>query len=379
MGSQKANIVEQITSGFIKIDSIAEFEELLTDFPKDPALHKAYAELLLENDSPAKAALAYGKAAAFYLKSQKLLLAVDAKLLQWRIHPPVYDDAQLFLTALNDNSLPDTPLLVFFKKLSKPELLAVIKCIESVQLPAGQLIYKIDDVQQDLYFIVSGQVKKLRYQPVKTDEETVFKQSIDFLSADDTFGRLSPIEKDNLSQSFVEITEPTELLKISKQKLLPICKKYPNIESGLQALSHFRTEFRKTKLLEKNRKGQRHDIMRKMSLEIFPHASANFPIILDAYSKDISIGGTCVVLDANDLSVAKSVASFSKTIKDSMVKISLPSEGMELKVSGKIAWTRETLFKGEKTLAVGIQFQDLSPKLRGMLFVFADDSKNKID
>jgi hypothetical protein len=47
---------------------------------------------------------------------------------------------------------------------------------------------------------------------------------------------------------------------------------------------------------------------------------------------------------------------------------------MELKVSGKIAWTQETVFKGEKTLAVGIQFQDLSPKLRGMLFVFADDS-----
>jgi hypothetical protein len=45
----------------------------------------------------------------------------------------------------------------------------------------------------------------------------------------------------------------------------------------------------------------------------------------------------------------------------------------------KIAWTQETIFKGEKTLAVGIQFQDLSPKLRGMLFVFADDSRNKLD
>ena len=116
-----------------------------------------------------------------------------------------------------------------------------------------------------------------------------------------------------------------------------------------------------------------------MSLEIFPHAAANLPIILEAYSKDISIGGICVVLDANDLSVAKSVSSFSKTIKDSIVKISFPSEGMELKVSGKIAWTQETIFRGEKTLAVGIKFQNLSPKLRGMLFVFADNSKDKLD
>ena len=167
------------------------------------------------------------------------------------------------------------------------------------------------------------------------------------------------------------------MVKIPKQMLLPICKKYTNIESGLQAVNVFRSEFRKAKLLKKNRKSQRHDIMRKMSLEIFPHAAANLPIILEAYSKDISIGGTCVVLDANDLSVAKSVASFSKTIKDSIVKISFPSEGMELKVSGKIAWTQEIIFKGERTLAVGIQFQDLSPKLRGMLFVFADGAKDQ--
>jgi hypothetical protein len=106
---------------------------------------------------------------------------------------------------------------------------------------------------------------------------------------------------------------------------------------------------------------------------------ANYPIILDAYSKDISIGGTCVFLDAKDLSVAKSVASFSKTIKEAKVKISLPSAGLELKVSGKIAWTKETIFRGEMTLAVGIQFQDLSPKLKGMLFVFADDSRNERD
>jgi len=111
-----------------------------------------------------------------------------------------------------------------------------------------------------------------------------------------------------------------------------------------------------------------------MSLEIYPHSSANFPIILEAYSKDISVDGTSVVLDASDLSIAKSVSSFSKTIKNSMVKIGFSSEGLELKVSGKIAWTRETIDRGKKTLAIGIQFQDLSPKLRGMLFVFAESS-----
>ena len=38
---------------------------------------------------------------------------------------------------------------------------------------------------------------------------------------------------------------------------------------------------------------------------------------------------------------------------------------------------QEIISKGEKTLAIGIQFQDLSPKLGGTLFVFADGAKDK--
>ena len=377
MDNQKTNIVEQINGDFISIDSAEEFAELLEDLPEDPSLHKAYADFLVKKKSSDKAALSYGRAAALYLKSGKLPPAVLTKLLQWRIKSPVYQDAQLFLTALNDNSLPDTPLKVFFENLSKPEVLAIMKCLQNIHFPAGHLIYKIDDIQEDLYFIVSWSIKDIRFEPVEKGEEKIFKQTVENLSDDDTFGEIYPIKQEKICQSYIETTEPTELLKIPKQMLLPICKKYPNVESGLQAVSVFRSEFRKAKLLKKNRKSQRHEIMKKMSLEIFPHAATNFPIIIEAYSKDISIGGTCVVLDANDLSVAKSVSSFSKTIKDSIVKISFPSEGMELKVSGKIAWTQEIIFKGEKTLAVGIQFQDLSPKLRGMLFVFADGTKDQ--
>jgi hypothetical protein len=112
-----------------------------------------------------------------------------------------------------------------------------------------------------------------------------------------------------------------------------------------------------------------------MSLEIYPQSSVNYPIILEGYSKDISIGGTCVVLDAKDVNISASVASFNKTIKNSEIKLSFPSEGLELKISGKIAWTQEVLFQGDRTLALGIQFRDLSPKLRGMLFVFAESSR----
>ena len=369
-------MAEQISGNSIKINSMQEFNELIEDFPDDPAIHKAHADFLIKKKSSDKTALSYSKAAALYLKSGKLLPAVLTKLLQWRIKSPVLQDAQLFLPTLTDSSLPDTPLKIFFEKLSKPEMLAVMKCVENIQFPAGQLISKVDDVEQDLYLIVSGRIKETRFEPEKNGDNTVFIQCIENLSDDDTFGELYPIKEENICQSYIETIEPVEFLKISRSMLLQIFEKYPNIESGLQAISAFRSEFRKMKLLKKNRKSQRHEIMIKMSLEIFPHSSANFPIILEAYSKDISIGGTCVVLDASDLSIAKSVTSFSKTIKNSKVKINFPNEGMELKVTGKIAWTQETIDRGKKTLLVGIQFKNLSPKLRGMLFVFAENSKN---
>ena len=377
MNNQKTNIVEQITGGFINIDSVEEFEKILEDFPEDSALHKAYADLLVKKNFSDAAALSYGKAAALYFKSGKLLPAVVSKLFQWRLKSPSYQEAQLFLSAVRDGSFPSTPLKIFLEKLSNPEMFAVMKCLENIQLPAGQLIQKVDELEEDLYFIVSGSIKRTSYQAEKAKEETVYKRTVVNLSDDETFGELYPIKEKKVCKSYIETIEPVELLKISKQMLLAICEKYPNAESALQAVSVFRSEFSKENLLKKKRGNKRHQLVRKMTLEIFPHSSANFPIIIDAYSKDISIGGTCVVLDSTDVSVAKSVTSFSKTIKESEVKISFPSEGLELKVSGRIAWTREIIFKGQRTLALGIQFQDLSPKLRGMLFVFADSAKDK--
>jgi CRP-like cAMP-binding protein len=377
MDNPQINIAEQITRGFISIDSLEEFEKFIKRSPNDPALQRAYADLLVKKNMADKAALSYGKAAALFLKSGNLLAAVVSKLLQWRIKSPAYQETQLFLSALCEDRFPDTALKIFVGKLSKPEVLAVIKCMKNIHMPAEKLIKRGGDAQDDLYFIVSGNIKETSYKPVKTKEETVFKQSIVNLSAGDWFGNLYPIKEEKQCQSYIETITSAELVKLSKQMLIQVLYKYPNVESGLQAISEFRLESQKEALLKKNRKGQRHALTRKMTLEIFPHSSANFPIILEAYSKDISVGGTCVVLDSKDISVAKSVASFSKTIKDSKVKISFPIEGLELKVSGKIAWTQEVIFNGEKTLALGIQFQDLSPKLSGMLFIFADSSKNK--
>ena len=129
MDNPKTNIAEQITSGFINIDSVEEFREILKDFPEDPALHKAYADLLLKKNCYDLASLSYGRVAALYLKSGNLLPGVVAKLLQWRIKSAHYQDAQLFLSALGETSIPKTPFKVFFERLSKPSKIRLRFCM----------------------------------------------------------------------------------------------------------------------------------------------------------------------------------------------------------------------------------------------------------
>ena len=127
----------------------------------------------------------------------------------------------------------------------------------------------------------------------------------------------------------------------------------------------------KPQSIKNNRREKRFQNYRKIDFEIYPQSAVNYPIVLEGYSGKLFIGGTCVVLDTKDVNISKSITSFNKTIKNSMVKMSFPSEGLELKITGKIAWTQEVLFRGRIALALGIKFQGLSPKLRGMLFVFA--------
>jgi len=109
-----------------------------------------------------------------------------------------------------------------------------------------------------------------------------------------------------------------------------------------------------------------------MSLEIYPKASFNYPIIVEGYSKDISIGGTCVVLDEKNMDVHSSIVSFHKITKDANVKISMSIEALKLKVSGNIIWTQKIPIDGKQTLALGVKFDEMSPKFQGMLFAFAD-------
>jgi hypothetical protein len=59
-------------------------------------------------------------------------------------------------------------------------------------------------------------------------------------------------------------------------------------------------------------------------------------------------------------------------LKNSRIQISMASEAMTISVSGKIVWSKDIEFEGQKSVALGIQYQNMSPKLCGLMVVFAD-------
>ncbi len=369
----KKSITEQIANGSIRINSTKEFERLLKLFPSDSKLIKAYADLLSKENFLDSALKLYRKAAILFIDSGSMIDAVVSKLRQWRVAKPTYQDARLFFTALHEANFSRSPLNIFFDKLSSPEMFAIMRLFDVIELPAGQMVSKAGEKEKDLNFIVQGTFRKTTYKPQKGNDETTFKKSSLMLTENHFFGKIFPFDKENYSQSYIESKTQAELITISKKSLKQICKKYPNVEIAIKGLYEFELMVSEEDQNIRMQKGGRYKLPIRMSLEIYPKTSFNYPIIVEGYSKDIAIGGTCVVLDEKDMDVHSSIASFHKSTKDAKVKISLSIEALKLKVSGNIVWTQKIHAHGKQTLALGIKFDEMSPKFQGMLFAFADN------
>ena len=82
----------------------------------------------------------------------------------------------------------------------------------------------------------------------------------------------------------------------------------------------------------------------------------------------MSLGGVCVFVDPRyrDLPIEDLVNRRTK------LRISLPDESISLSILGRLAWYKEADMDGEDTYAIGIQFNEMPPRLRGLLIVFAN-------
>jgi len=368
--SQKS-IPDLIIDGSIMIDAIDVFGTIIKQFPQHPALLKKYADLLLKHDLLDLAGKSYGEAAQLFIDSGNLLQALVSKKLQWMTKIPGKEEVKQFLASLQRGNFAQTPLRIFFDKLSPKELLAIITGFDRVQLAAKTTVKEVGDAEDELCFIVSGTVKDSIYPSLETKQKVHRKPNI-YLSENQVFGDIYPFSLAQKSASTIETVTQVELVKISKQKMKRLCRKYPNIEIAIIDLFNIRSEDGRPSVSQLVRQAERFELPIKMQLEI-PYKGPEYPpLIIDGYSSDISIGGICVVLNGQSKNISNALATIGGIAKDKQIRISFPGETMELKVRGHIMWNHAIRFNGSKTLALGIKFEEDTPKLRGMLFMFAN-------
>jgi len=204
---------------------------------------------------------------------------------------------------------------------------------------------------------------------VEANSETVYKKSAFHLSENDFFGAVYPFEEKQQSQSYVETITQTELIKIPKINLMKVCVKHPEVEEALMDLFESQSGIEEKEDLPIDRMGDRQEIPIKVHLQIQSQSNNGQLLSLSGYSKDISIGGICVVLNSE----YRSIPAFENCVKDAGVQISLPNEELSLNVKGTVVWSREVNMEEETTVALGMRFQEMSPKARGMLLGFANN------
>ncbi|MBW2434428.1 MAG: cyclic nucleotide-binding domain-containing protein [Deltaproteobacteria bacterium] len=361
------NTIEHIIEGSIVINSIELMLEILAKFPDNPELVRIYADLLLKNRMHDAAAKAYNRAAILFLNSGKMLPAIVAKISQWHIEMPSDQNVKAFLTELDSSRNKKLPIGHFFSKLTIHELKALCSLFENVRLPANQVVKEIGDPEDHLFFIVSGRLRDSIYLTLQNQRKVFRKPTLE-LTENDFFGDIYPFNKEQRSQSYVETIEATELVRVPKEKLMRICRKYPNIELGIIDLLSIRSMSDQEESAETIRKETRHKFFLMLELEIYPEHSPDEAIYLEGASEDISIGGMSIIVDSSKIFAPWNIASLHDRAANAKIYVSVVTHTLLLKISGKIAWRREVVHSGAKALAIGMQFDEMSPKIRGLLF-----------
>ena len=360
------NIADHIINGSIEIRSVEAFKEILKRFPNNSALIKMYAEMLQKKGLPEEAVKTYAKAAKDSLKAKKILESIVFKLLQWRITTPDTLEAQKEIADLKKNMGQDTPIEIIFGELTFQEIIAIFARIEIEHYTAGNEIRKIGDIEEYLYFVVSGTLKDSIFLTIE-NEEKIYRKPTIYLTENDFFGDIFPFENENKCRSYIESMEQVVLIKISKKKLMAICQKYHRIELALMDLFNIRSEIDASDSPAKLRRSQRFQLTLSLKLIVYPRPSSKKTINLNGFTSDISISGMCYILDEESYKLSLNNPTFSQALQNAQVQINLSVESLSLNVKGRVAWKREVSFEGRKTLSLGISFEALSPKLKGML------------
>ena len=374
--STSKGIVDHILKNDIVLHSPEILHKLLKKYPDEPGLIRVHADQLKKNGVLDGAAGLYSKASKLFLVKGKIPAAIALKIMQWRISSPAKAEVKNFLLNLAQVVGDDTPVKSFFCQLNFQESMALFSQLEIIHLPPDHTVKKVGDLEDGLYFVISGTLKDSMYNTID-NREKVYRAPNLYLNANDYFGDIYPFDRDKKSNSYIETKSQVELLKIPKEKLRKICTKYPKIEYGLLNLLKVRSKVPIDDLHEKLRDARRIQLKLDLGVDIILNGSQNTSICMSGFSSDVSIGGMCFMLDEMSLNSSSEILSLEKGIKNAKVQVNFPIEDLKVSIPGTIEWLSTVSHEGRKTIALGVQFDKMSPKLKGLLMMFFNSFQKK--
>jgi hypothetical protein len=241
-----------------------------------------------------------------------------------------------------------------------------------IRFPADQFVVRFGDPGNDIFFVVSGTLEERRHLSARKKGSTP-ETAIKFLSDNDIFGEVFPLESFNFSQSDIKTITSVELVKIKKPVLVEILNKHQGIEKLLKGL--YKGPGRdKDRSWASVRRAVRHEIPIEVKLKIFLDEGNELESF--GFTKDISLGGACIEFHEKHWGVKL------EDLKDSniLIQINLPNVNETLEILGKILWGKKDGESKEEGITVGIQFRDLSVSDRDFLeeYCFGCDGEQNL-
>jgi CRP-like cAMP-binding protein len=365
--------LEHVIDGSIVIDSLEASQSILKDHPDCPELLKIHADLLSAGRQPAAAADHYARAAVRFLSQGRPFQAWVATTLQWALQRPRPDQLLDFHLALGRAPQTEAPVDGFVRGLAPPERMAVFARFQRLRPAAGRILVKVGTPQSRLYLVVSGLLRESSYETV-SQKPRPGREASRTLREADAFGEVYPFNGDNPGRSHVEAVTRSELLVLSKPHLIRVCRRFPNVESGLIRLCGIRAGKREGHLSNAVRRGERYTVSTKLELTVLPAAAGEAPEKMTGFCSDLSVSGVSFIPEANG-SGPKSGALLDGFV-DRPVRVCVTAGDLSLSIAGRIVRKRQVVFNGYRVTALGIRFAEMPPRLRGAFFAFAEGSRN---
>jgi CRP-like cAMP-binding protein len=359
---KQRGIVSRIIDGSVTIDSIAEIETLLNAFPNNPWIHRIFADLLKRDKLFYAAADEYGTTAKLFIEADMTLQAIVSKIFEWRILKPCDHEGKAFYLSLREGRYKNTGVQNFFIKMKYPEMISFMSELEPRHFPAGSMMKRFGDEENNLYFVVSGALEKTIYHRLKKGGRVQIKSSKELVK-NDFFGDIYPFEEEKISQSTIETLTRVEFAKISKSKLMTICRKYPNVKLLVKGLYKTRSESTEEEFSLTVRRTVRHQLPTQVNIKIFKDKLCKAPLDFSGFTENVSLGGASVVLGEN-YKTGQFDTLAGKNVK---LQIYLPIEFVSLSILGTIVWSKEVPLEGKTTAIVGIQFKGMTSADRRLL------------